>query len=175
VPETLSVWKNNIDGSSVRIDGVELSERLSVGMRNRRAELGLTLREVAFEAGMSLPYVANLEKGRGNPTLDVVESLAGALDIPVAELLSSDAGTPGRQTREALPAAVVLYARSQKFRNVTERLARRQRIPVDETRRQVLDAIAAAPRARGRPLSRQDCQRLVDAFTLIINEPPDPV
>ena len=159
---------------SVRIDIVELSDCLAVGLRNRRAELGLTLREVAFEAGMSLPYVANLEKGRGNPTLDVVDSLAGALDVTVAELLSADAGTRARQTREALPSAVVRYARSQSFRSVTERLARQQRVPVDETRRQVLDAIGAAPRARGRPLTRRDCQRLVDVFTLIVTEPPDP-
>ena len=153
---------------------MELSDRLAIGLRNRRSELGLTLREVALEAGVSLPYVANLEKGRGNPTLDVVESLAGALDISVPKLLSADAGKQPGPTREALPAAVVRYARSQSFRSVTERLARRQRIPVDETRRQVLAAIAAAPRARDRPLSRDDCQRLVDAFTLIINEPPEP-
>jgi transcriptional regulator with XRE-family HTH domain len=170
----LSGEKNKSSGTSVRIDSVELSDRLAIGLRNRRSELGLTLREVAIEAGVSLPYVANLEKGRGNPTLDVVESLAGALDVSVPKLLSADAGKQPGPTREVLPGAVVRYARSQSFRSVTERLARRQRIPVDETRRQVLAAIAAAPRARERPLSRADCQRLVDAFTLIINEPPEP-
>jgi transcriptional regulator with XRE-family HTH domain len=61
----------------------------AVGTRahQRREELGLTLREVALNAGLSVPYVANLEKARGNPTLDTLVRLSEALDVPLAEML----------------------------------------------------------------------------------------
>jgi transcriptional regulator with XRE-family HTH domain len=151
-----------------------LADQLATRLTKRRAELGLTLREVAIEAGISLPYVANLEKGRGNPTLDVIESLAVALETSVAMLLVAETTTHDGATADVLPPAATRYARSQHFRNVTERLARRQRVPVEDTRRQILAAIAAAPRARGRQLSQTDCRRLIDAFTLIVTEIDQP-
>ena len=45
-------------------------------------------REVAVQAGLSVPYIANLEKARGNPTLDPLVRLADALGTHVADLLS---------------------------------------------------------------------------------------
>ena len=41
---------------------------LGARLRARRLALGMTLAEVAERAGLSLPYVSNLERGRGNPT-----------------------------------------------------------------------------------------------------------
>ena len=149
-----------------------LADQLATGLATRRAELGLTLREVAIEAGVSLPYVANLEKGRGNPTLDVIESLATALEVSVSMLLFEQATAEPGTAPHALSPAAARYTRSQHFGKVTERLARQQRIPVDETRRQILRAIAAAPRP-GRELSQADCRRLIDAFTLIVGEPDE--
>ena len=46
--------------------------------------------EVAEQSGLSLPYVSNLERGRGNPTLDALRALAKALDVP----LPSDQAIP---------------------------------------------------------------------------------
>jgi transcriptional regulator with XRE-family HTH domain len=63
-------------------------------VRARRQELGLTLRETAAQAGLSLPYVANLEKARRNPTLDTLVRLADALEIDPGDLL---AGRPRGQ------------------------------------------------------------------------------
>lgn len=57
--------------------------------RRRREELGLTLREVAIVAGLSVPYIANLEKARGNPTLDTLVRLADALQLPLTELIAT--------------------------------------------------------------------------------------
>ena len=51
---------------------VQLGKR----MRARRAELGLTLAQVADRSGISLPYISNLERGRGNPTLEALTKLA---------------------------------------------------------------------------------------------------
>jgi transcriptional regulator with XRE-family HTH domain len=60
---------------------------VGIRARRRREELGLTLREVALNAGLSVPYIANLEKARGNPTLDTLVRLSEALDVQLAEML----------------------------------------------------------------------------------------
>ena len=64
-------------------DGAGLGSRI----RARRTALGLTLAEVAERADLSLPYVSNLERGRGNPTLDALRSVAGALQQSVSDLV----------------------------------------------------------------------------------------
>ncbi len=42
----------------------------------------------ADEAGVHRTYVSDLERAARNPTIRVVESLAGALGVTVSELLS---------------------------------------------------------------------------------------
>jgi transcriptional regulator with XRE-family HTH domain len=148
----------------------------SVGerLRARRIELGLTLLAVATEAGVSVPYVANLEKGRGNPTLDVIVGLAGALGLSPAALLEGD--EPDEPVDKAfvdLPASLADYAHGKVLGQPTERLAEHLAIPVEETRSLVLRAMAAAPRPVGRVLSRQDCRRLMDVYSLIVTDPSD--
>jgi transcriptional regulator with XRE-family HTH domain len=48
----------------------------------------MTLAAVAESAGLSLPYVSNLERGRGNPTLEALQAIARALDMPLSELVA---------------------------------------------------------------------------------------
>ena len=48
------------------------TETIGYRLRARRVELGLTLAQVAEQAELSLPYVSNLERGRGKPTLDAL-------------------------------------------------------------------------------------------------------
>ena len=50
------------------------TETIGSRLRARRVELGLTLAQVAEQAGLSLPYISNLERGRGNPTLDALNA-----------------------------------------------------------------------------------------------------
>jgi transcriptional regulator with XRE-family HTH domain len=141
-------------------------------MRARRSELGRTLLTVANEAGLSVPYVANLEKGRGNPTLDVVVSLARALEVDPAELLQADDTQSGHvdQALVDLDAVLVDYAQGKVFQSETEWLARACGIPVDEMRMQLLRVMAQSPKARGSHLSKRDCGRLLDAYSLILTD-----
>jgi transcriptional regulator with XRE-family HTH domain len=146
----------------------------SVGerLRARRWELELTLLAVATDAGLSVPYVANLEKGRGNPTLDVIVALAGALGIPPAALLEGDG--PDQTVDQVfvdLPPALVEYAHGKVLRQPTKRLAEHLGRSVEKTRSLLLGAMAATPRPTGRDLSRQDCRRLIDVYTLIVTDP----
>src|ERR1700678_2389733 len=54
-------------------------QELGVRLRARRAAAGETIASVAMRAGLSVPYIANLENGRGNPTLTALSALAQAL------------------------------------------------------------------------------------------------
>jgi transcriptional regulator with XRE-family HTH domain len=53
-----------------------------------RAKRGLTQEELALRAGIDRSHVGLLEKGLRSPSLEVVLSLAWAMDVPLAGLLS---------------------------------------------------------------------------------------
>ena len=61
-----------------------LLKRLAAERVNR----GLTQEELAVHAGIDRSHVGLLEKGRRSPSLEVVLSLAWAMDISLAGLLS---------------------------------------------------------------------------------------
>ncbi|MDE5765458.1 MAG: helix-turn-helix domain-containing protein [Ruminococcus sp.] len=56
-------------------------------IRNRREELKLTQEEFALKAGISQPYLSQLEKGAFDPTAPVIVRLAVALTMSADELL----------------------------------------------------------------------------------------
>lgn len=62
---------------------MQLNERL----RELRSERGLRLKDVAENAGISVPYLSDLERGRTNPSLETLQTLAGAYGITVHDLL----------------------------------------------------------------------------------------
>ncbi|HXH05619.1 MAG TPA: helix-turn-helix domain-containing protein [Vicinamibacterales bacterium] len=70
-------------------------------MRQVRARLGARLREwrrlrrltqeaLAERAGLSYKFIGEIERGRGNPTIDTLARLADALGIDVTDLLDSE-------------------------------------------------------------------------------------
>lgn len=61
----------------------EVGERL----RAARAKAGLTRRQLAALSATSERYLAHIEAGTANPTVGVLGSLAGALELAVADLL----------------------------------------------------------------------------------------
>src|SRR5436853_7314173 len=68
------------------MDEAELRTELGGRLRAARSGQGRTLADVAIDAGLSVPYVANLESGRGNPTLGALHPLAAALGTPLTAL-----------------------------------------------------------------------------------------
>ena len=48
---------------------------------------GMTLSVVADRASLSASYVSLIEKGQRHPNLDVISTIAAALEVPVAILL----------------------------------------------------------------------------------------
>lgn len=77
---------------------MKLHERL----RELRSERGLRLKDVAQLADISVPYLSDLERGRTNPSLETLQTLAGAYDITVHDLLES-VEFYGSSTDGALP------------------------------------------------------------------------
>jgi transcriptional regulator with XRE-family HTH domain len=147
------------------------SETIGQRLRARRVELGRTLAEVAEQSGLSLPYVSNLERGRGNPTLEALGALARALDIPLSSLLG-DSGPiePLQVVLASAPPSLLQFSRSPDFLETVEDLAKRQGESVDAMRQRVLVGMVSSPqRSSGEP-TEEDWRRILDAYSLILKK-----
>ena len=56
-------------------------------LRAERTEKGLTLKQVAEGAHVSISYLAEIERGEKDPSSRVLESIARGLDVELNELL----------------------------------------------------------------------------------------
>ncbi len=71
-------------------DEISLQVRLGSAIRLHRLKLGITQEELAWRADLHRTYVADIERGGRNLTLRSVGHLANALQVSVADLLSSN-------------------------------------------------------------------------------------
>jgi len=60
-------------------------------VRSLRRERGLTLKALGARAGLSHPFLSQLERGLARPSLGSIERIAGALEIPVSDLWTATA------------------------------------------------------------------------------------
>ncbi len=75
-------------------------ETLATVLKNRREELGLTLRQVEVKTGISNAYLSQLENQKiARPSPSVLRSLADAYRLPYAHLLEL-AGHPPLSARD---------------------------------------------------------------------------
>jgi transcriptional regulator with XRE-family HTH domain len=142
----------------------ELRAELGRRLHARRVSQGRTLAAVGMQAGLSVPYVANLENGRGNPTLASLHRLAEALDIRLSELL---ADSDGPAAGPVLPESLAEFSQGARFRQEARRLAAEQKVTPAEVRHQLLTAMAAVPQPR-RGLDELDWHRILDALVLVL-------
>lgn len=56
-------------------------------VRELRTARGWSQEDFAHRANLDRTYVSGIERGTRNPTLDIIQKLAQALDVPAAELL----------------------------------------------------------------------------------------
>jgi transcriptional regulator with XRE-family HTH domain len=66
---------------------VDIRARLGANVRRLREAQGWSQEEYADRAGIHRTYVSDIERGRRNPTVTVVEKLAAPLRIGAGELL----------------------------------------------------------------------------------------
>src|SRR5579872_6858875 len=65
----------------------DLQEIMGRVIRRERQDRRLTIKELGDKAGLSEIYVGEIERGQKYPSAKVLESLASALDMTVADLL----------------------------------------------------------------------------------------
>jgi len=133
---------------------MELGSRL----RALRTAAGRTIASVAADAGLSVPYIANLEADRGNPTLAALERLAEALG---ARLVIELAPPPAE-----LSGAALEFTYSTRFRVMVKHMAKRTGATERSSLDRLIALFAAAQVAAGTELSTLDCHRLLDVMIL---------
>ena len=161
---------------------------LSAELRDRRKAAGRTIASVAVDAGLSVPYIANLENGRGNPTLSALSRLATALGARLQVTLeddpplstdatggaSADGGldgtsgrAPGRTSGGTTGAAsAALLATSPRATKVIAALASSQGRTRRSVERQLLTALEALTQLLPTPPTEPDLNRLLDLLLL---------
>lgn len=150
------------------MDAAELGRLL----RARRTAGGLTIAQVAAEAGLSVPYIANLENGRGNPTLAALDRLAAALGMRLdVDLAPADRPATGPADPGGPAAPVARLARDTRLRAEVASVAARTGVAESVARQRVLAALAAVGAATGREPTARDLHRLLDVLALATLEP----
>ena len=136
---------------------------LSAELRDRRKAAGRTIASVAVDAGLSVPYIANLENGRGNPTLAALDRLASALgtrleltlvDDPAVAI--SDSSSIVEDLLASSPRAGAVIAQVANSRGTSRRVVQRQ---LTETLEALTPLLAASP-------TDADLNRLLDLLLL---------
>jgi transcriptional regulator with XRE-family HTH domain len=137
-------------------------------LRARRTAAGRTVASVAADAGLSVPYIANLENGRGNPTTAALRRLAEALDLRLIVTLApeDDGAAPAE-----IPGSLVRLGRTRRFRQTVTAMAAALDRDTDELAAQLVTALAAVGQTMGRELAEADWWRLLDALLLIAAHP----
>lgn len=75
---------------------MDVRKRVGLNVRILRQERGLSQEALAFECGLHRTYVSGVERGLRNPTVVVLERIAGALGAPAARLLEEPTRKPRR-------------------------------------------------------------------------------
>ncbi|MDE0804525.1 MAG: helix-turn-helix transcriptional regulator [Acidimicrobiales bacterium] len=147
------------------------SETLGTRLRARRRAEGLTLAEVAERSELSLPYVSNLERGRGNPTIEALQALARALGTTLGALVGDEAEfDPFELVMAEAPKSLIAFSRSSRFTDQIDKLAEQQGVQKDELKRKVLVGMATSPRRSSGEPTEYDWLRLMDAYSRILED-----
>ncbi|WP_329005010.1 helix-turn-helix domain-containing protein [Kribbella sp. NBC_00709] len=127
-------------------------------LRDRRKAAGRTIASVAVDAGLSVPYIANLENGRGNPTVAALDRLATALGAQLEVRIGDEVPPP------PLSVGSELVSGSGRVDEVVAALAGdRSRAA---TRRELIATLDSLATLLGRPPSAADLSRLLDLLQL---------
>jgi len=95
---------------------------LGRAIRRRREQLGLSLRDVANETGVSASTLSRIENGTGTPDTDNIARLTRWLNMPVERIMSGEEAKPVVYfPQEATPDIVEAHLRAD--RNLTPETA----------------------------------------------------
>lgn len=66
---------------------MDIAERFAANLSRLRGAAGLSQEELAFRASIHRTQVSFIESGKRMPRLDTLVKLAGALEVPISELV----------------------------------------------------------------------------------------
>ena len=95
-------------------------EVLGSRLRALRTDRDETLAQTAERAGISPQYLSEVERGRKEPSSEMIAALAGALDITVADLMA-DTAEDLRQSTSTLTAVTTLTKSTAAIRSAGQR------------------------------------------------------
>ena len=78
----------------MEIENHQVTQVAGERIRRRRQDLGLTLRELAKQIGMTAGYLSRVENQRITPSLDALQAIATALQVPMFFFLNSRPSQP---------------------------------------------------------------------------------
>ncbi|MEV0284331.1 MULTISPECIES: helix-turn-helix transcriptional regulator [unclassified Kribbella] len=129
-------------------------------LRERRKAAGRTIASVAVDAGLSVPYIANLENGRGNPTVSALDRLATALGAHLEVRIGPDEPAPPSSI------GLDLVGASPRAARVIAAVAAAQSRPRAAVRAGLIGTLDSLAVVLGRSPSGADLDRLLDLLLL---------
>jgi transcriptional regulator with XRE-family HTH domain len=84
-------WMSMVESAKSLVNTIELGR----AVKRKREELGMSLREVADETGVSASTLSRIENGTGKPDADNIARLTAWLNVPMERIMSgrqSDSG-----------------------------------------------------------------------------------
>lgn len=64
-----------------------IEQKIGSNIRNRREQLQVAQEDFANEIGLSPYYYGRIERGKANPTIHVLNTIADGLGVTIMELL----------------------------------------------------------------------------------------
>ena len=74
---------------------MKAQEQLGMRIKYLRQKLKWSQEDLALNANVNKNYISDLENGRRNPSLEILERIAIAFDISLAELFKGIESIPG--------------------------------------------------------------------------------
>ena len=75
-----------------RLGSMLLRHVIGAALRRIRLDDGRTLREVAMTANISMPYLSEIERGRKEPSSEILAGICAALGLTLVDLLQEATG-----------------------------------------------------------------------------------
>ena len=66
-----------------------VKSRFGLAIKQRRQEIGISQEVLAERAGLHRTYIGDIERGARNLSLENIEKLAKALEIPISDLFAN--------------------------------------------------------------------------------------
>ena len=90
--------------------------KLGDHLRSIRKERKLTLKDVSQHAGLSVPYLSDIERGVVNPSIETLRKIAKAYNMKVQDLFTGVEDMES-STRETYPEGFLAFLQDPEYRD----------------------------------------------------------